>query len=815
MQPPPLRDLLRRALRFDRLSADRFAPDVARLLRRERVAQAVANTPSMMVANGIFATVVTVWFLGRGVDGPLLAWLATCLILFGHAFWRVVRRDRSRPVSGTRRGERAIVAQTLIVATLFSIAPFILIPVAEGHDAAIIAGLSAATLVIGPYVVYSVPAAGLGWIATCTLFNTVSYVGSGDGPFVISGFFGLVIAVGVGRACITQSERLLARFELQQQAVSDRAAIAEKSEMISLLLKEYEDNSGAWLWECDAGGRLTRLPEGLREATGLDERETRVTLLELIGEEALDPLMRRRARDLMHTPCAFDDLVVSVPVPGGERRWLAVRGTPLYETRHGERLFAGYRGIANDVTETKEAEDRVRYLAAHDALTGLLNRVTFADGVRPWAKAGRPFASLHLDLDRFKLVNDTMGHMAGDELLRQVAVRLRRAVEEAHPQGVCARAGGDEFIAAIPLKGGSDAPVRALAGAIVDALGQPFTLDGGSVTIGASVGFALFPHDAPDLADMPGRADLALYRAKAEGRGRFARYEPGMDRRAQDRKRLETDLAGALSRDELHLAYQPLVNLADGRFTGVEALLRWNHPELGAIGPDVFIPIAEESGMIVELGAWVLRSACAEAAGWARPLSVAVNVSARQILRKDFTRVVLDTLEETGLAPDRLEVELTESILIEDAQTALDAIESLRDAGVRVVLDDFGTGYSSLSYLRDFAFDKIKIDRSFVSAMGAATMGAGMGTAPGGDRANPETLVTAIVNLAQTLGMATTAEGIEEDAQAVGLRAMGCDLGQGYLFSRPLRDIDLRALCGMDDTSGTGGMPVEAPSKVG
>ena len=771
--------------------ASRFAPETARELRRERVALTIANFRTMAVCNIAVALIIGPYFWGRGADLLIAVWTGVMLLLNGYTLWHQSRRDPNRPLSGSARSARVVIQQAGIMAALYSCAPFFLIPITEGPESILIAGLAAGTLVIGPYVVYPIPRAAMAWIVISATFNTLSFGLSGEPVFMLAAFFGLVMAGGVGRACVTQAVRLTEQF-------ADRERLREKQDVIALLLREYEDDSSAWLWQCDASGRLTRVPPALVALLPDTARRTQGAegdgignhinvVLDCVTGEARNG-MARRLRRLLARREPFHDLMLPIVTRADddrtETRWLRVRGKPVHEP---DGRFAGFRGIASDVTETKIAEDRIRFLATHDALTGLPNRTTFAERVDAWAAVARPFACLHLDLDRFKLVNDTLGHVAGDALLVAVAGRLRETVEAAHPEAICARVGGDEFMCALPLarseRGSAtdDATACALAAAILEVIARPFDLEAGTATIGVSIGYAVSPDDAPDLTDMPVRADLALYRSKQEGRNRFARWVEGMDGGVEDRKRLEVDLRGAVARGEMHLAYQPVIGLEDGRMTGVEALLRWTHPERGFVGPDRFIPIAEESGTIVAIGAWVLEEACREAASWSNALDIAVNVSPRQMLHSDFVETVKATLAKTGLEPRRLELELTEGILVDDKDAALAVMRRLKALGVRVVLDDFGTGYASLSYLRAFPFDKIKIDRAFISAMEE------------GDPA-PAALVNAIVDLARTLGMKTTAEGIEETSQADGLRSMGCDTGQGYLFSRPVPARDLSSL---------------------
>ena len=797
----------------DRTRLSRFTADQARALRAERVGLVASNAMTMALCNLAYCGMVAGSFWGHGADTPLALWLAIMLAVNGLAIVGQLRRDPTRAPSGSHRATRAIVRHAALMALLFSVAPFFLIPVAQGSEASILGGMTVGTLVIGPYVLHAIPRAALAWIAVCVTLNTLSY-GMAGGPFAVCAFLGIVIGAGVARAALSQAARFTDQFadrlalreqadalarrseDLHRQTVAlDEQAteLREKRDVIALLLKEYEEGSGAWLWECDPTGAVTRAPAPLLLLLP-DRVRTERTFQAIVDGVPADDRHRigMELSAILRGGRPFHDFLVPLTVGSGESgslRWLSARGRPRFAD---DGALLGYRGIVADVTEAKLAEDRVRFLASHDALTELPNRITFAAHVRPWAAQKRRFASLHIDLDRFKLVNDTLGHVAGDELLVCVAERLRAACRAAHPDALAARVGGDEFMACVPLDDteGDDAPARDLADAIVAALAEPFELKAGGVTIGASVGFAVWPDDGA-FADLPTRVDLALYRAKESGRGQFQRYENGMDRRAQDRKKLEAELRGALARDEMHLAFQPIMDLENGRPAGLEALLRWTHPELGAVPPDSFIPLAEDSGLIVEIGSWVLREACREAAGWSKPLTIAVNVSPKQMLRDGFVEIVLGALAASGLPPERLELELTESILVEDPERALATIERLRRIGCRVVLDDFGTGYSSLSYLRTFVFDKIKVDRSFVSTL-RETRSDG--------RPCSSTLVEAIVGMARTLGMRTTAEGIEEAWQADDLRAMGCDFGQGYHFSRPLPCAEIGHVTGGNQT---------------
>ena len=424
-----------------------------------------------------------------------------------------------------------------------------------------------------------------------------------------------------------------------------------------------------------------------------------------------------------------------------------------------------------DQRERLTAEAEMRRLATSDPLTGLANRARFNETMEQLLASRRTeeraFALLSLDLDRFKHVNDAHGHAAGDALLVRVARRLEAIVRGG---GLVARIGGDEFSVIATGTGGPDG-ARAMADRIVEILSRPFVIEGNVHEIGASVGVALTPHDGLTTATLVRAADLALYRAKEDGGGTCRLFETAMDARMQERRQLESALRRAVARQEFVLFYQPLVDAVTGLHVGAEALIRWNHPERGLLGPDQFIGVAEDTNLIGGIGEWVLHEACSKAALWPAHLCVAVNLSPVQFRDPQLCSIVASALEESGLPGNRLEVEITESVLIDDDIGVLTTLQTLRQLGVRIALDDFGTGYSSLGHLRRFPFDKIKIDRSFVS------------NAP--DDRDSAAIVRAVVSLGATLGLQTTAEGVETEAQRRFVADEGCDQIQGYFFNRP------------------------------
>ena len=446
----------------------------------------------------------------------------------------------------------------------------------------------------------------------------------------------------------------------------------------------------------------------------------------------------------------------------------------------------GWVSTHEDVTAQRRIEARVRHLARHDALTDLPNRALLGEQsgrVAARIRRGEAVAALCLDLDHFKAVNDTLGHAVGDQVLVEVATRLKASARETD---IIVRLGGDEFaIIALALDDPQDA--AEIAARIVRAMAQPMEIGGHQINIGTSVGIALAPSDGQDAETLLRNADTALYRAKSEGRGNYHFFERGMDDALQYRRMLEQGLKVALARNEFRLMYQPLLDLSSNRICCFEALLRWDHPEWGTISPVEFIPVAEETGLISSVGEWVLREASAAAASWPGDIRVAVNLSPAQFKGRGLVEHVTRALADAGLDPQRLELEVTESLLLADTEATLQTLHRLRALGARISMDDFGTGYSSLSYLRSFPFDKIKIDRTFVA-----------GLTPDDEST---AIIKAVVGLGHSLGMSTTAEGIETEAQLAAVRAQGCNEVQGFLFSPPLPASGIAALLGGGQTA--------------
>lgn len=441
-------------------------------------------------------------------------------------------------------------------------------------------------------------------------------------------------------------------------------------------------------------------------------------------------------------------------------------------------LVQANQQLRSEMEQREKSQEKIVHLAHHDALTGLGNRLLFhrelSDAVAHRQRHGGDLSVLFMDLDGFKAINDTLGHGTGDSVLKHLAARVQNVLREGDKIG---RLGGDEF-AIIQL--GNEQQAAALATRLIDLVKVPFSVDKQRLVIGASIGIVVADGEYQDSTQLLRAADLAMYRAKAEGRGRFRFFEPEFDRQVQERRDLEVALRAVVDQDGLEIYYQPLVNLETGRISGFEALSRWEDPQRGFVPPSTFIPLAEEIGLIGVIGRRVLERACTQAATWPQEITVAVNLSPAQFQGDQLVAVVKDALASSGLLPSRLELEITESIFLQGSESNLAVLSQLGDLGVKISMDDFGTGYSSLSYLRSFAFDKIKIDKSFIRDLSTS--------------ASSVAIVRAVCGLARSFGASTTAEGVETDSQLAQIRAEGCTEVQGYIFSKPLPADEIPAL---------------------
>lgn len=552
------------------------------------------------------------------------------------------------------------------------------------------------------------------------------------------------------------------------------AGVVEKSEVVSLLLREFEENAADWLWQVDTNRRVRSASPRFAYALGRElEAVEGESFIKLIAGGAWEsgqfpPSLHDLAERLKRRE-SFSNLLVQVEVSGA-RRWWEISGTPMRDEK-GE--FIGFRGVGSDVTHERESNEKIAYLARYDTLTGLPNRLMVTESLKDALKYAEQWrtrcAFLMIDLDRFKAVNDSLGHQIGDQMLAQVSQRLE---ELATDNELCGRLGGDEF--AVVIRDASDRnAVASFARRVIHTLSQPYDVENHKLYIGASVGSAMGPRDGTTVEALMRNADLALYRAKDEGGGEHCVYEPALHAQAEERRQLESSLRFATDKGELLLNFQPVVDSKLETVVAFEALVRWQSQEHGFVSPAKFIPLAEDTRLIVPIGEWVMREACREAVRWPDHIKVSVNVSGEQLLEPGFSKTVVRALSDSGLPAHRLEVEVTESIFVRDASVARQALEEIIALGCTIALDDFGTGYSSLGYLRAIRFSTIKVDRSFVQ--GAA-------------QNSPESLaiIRAVVAMADSLGMTTTAEGVETAAEAAMIRDMGCTKIQGFYFGRPM-----------------------------
>jgi diguanylate cyclase (GGDEF)-like protein/PAS domain S-box-containing protein len=560
------------------------------------------------------------------------------------------------------------------------------------------------------------------------------------------------------------------------------AQLAERDEVVSLLLREFEENEADWLWEVDPAKRLRSVSPRFAFALGRSQADIEgKPLLEMIAGKGWEsgqlPVSLHDLAEKLKNRENFSNALVQVSILG-EERWWELSGTPMRDDRG---RFTGFRGVGSDVTEQRKSSEKIAYLARYDTLTQLPNRLqlteALGDALRYAVQWRTRCALLMVDLDRFKSVNDSLGHLTGDKLLAQVSARLQSLMGE---NQMCGRLGGDEF-AIVIRDAAAPGVVRDLARRVIDRLSEPYQVDQHTLYVGASVGSAEGPRDGNSVEELMRNADLALYRAKDEGGGEHYRFEPVLHASAEERRQLEVALRSALGRDEMVLHYQPVVDARSESVVSFEALVRWNSADHGFVSPGKFIPLAEDTRLIVPIGKWVMRKACEEARHWPDHVKVNVNVSPEQLLEPGFHADVVEALAASGLRPERLEVEVTESIFLRDASVARNALEQVMALGCSVALDDFGTGYSSLGYLRKLRFSTIKVDRTFVQ-------GAAQGSA------ESLAIINAVVAMAKSLDMTTTAEGVETGEEAELIRNLGCDKIQGYYFGRPMTADDARKL---------------------
>ena len=762
-----------------RVVFNRAAPPGSRGWGRVRAAQLQQMGPAMSVAVwGQTFNALLIWFMlwGEAPPASTALWLLSVALLMLY-FTRQQNKLRGRELRALpRRTINRAAYHSIFVGMVWSF-PARYFFVQATHPQQLALCVITATMMAGAAFIFApIPAAAAAYVIVmgvgCThmLMTTDSWVIGAIGPVYTGALLVMVLING--------------RAFMQRKCLD--LALTEREQTVSLLLREYEDSDADWLWQTNAHFSFQHVTPRFARAIGrrMGELEGQ-SLLGLLKDLPRPDQSTRRALAAAETIVArmepFSELVVGLPVDG-DLRCIELSARPILN-KQGR--FIGYHGVGSDVTEARQAADRIAHMARHDALSGLPNRLEVLDNLERALDSARArggeCAILLVDLDRFKSVNDSLGHVAGDHLLKEVSRCCEQVISDEMTAG---RLGGDEFAIVVPHVE-SEGEIEQLALALISALQGPFHYRDQRLQVGASIGVAIGPRDGDTIEDMVRNADLALYRAK-EGNGNVIQfYDPAFHARAEERRRIELALQGALDAGEFSLVFQPLVDATSAKIVSFEALLRWHNPELGQIPPTHFIPIAEETGLLGRIGEWVLRGACNEAATWPAEIGIAVNVSPRQLRDPGFIVTLMSALTQAGIAPHRLELEVTETVFLELSNTTQKVLHQIQSLGVKLAMDDFGTGYSSLGYLRRAKFDTLKIDRSFVSSVTAK---------------DPEStaIVRAVVALAGSLGMKTVAEGVATEEQLEIVRSLGVDEIQGYIVSRPVTAATAKAMLGPD-----------------
>jgi diguanylate cyclase (GGDEF)-like protein/PAS domain S-box-containing protein len=705
---------------------------------------------------GIGSSLLIAWALFGHIPFPLLlGWLAAV----AGANWFLCRKAME---AGSAAGSRSAklrpqwqpIAEATGLAALWASLPTYAFDTPT-EDVQVVVGGAMGAMIISAIALSAVPRAAMAWIATLTAALCVAYYNSAPSldpklTVTIVGAAGIAI-FGVGRLTRWTYGQLLTMAKVRTQA-----------ESVRLLLREYEHRGVGWLWQVDSENRVVYISSRMTALLGRSVSQLMGHSLpaSLGGNSALGRTLLARQ--------PFSNLEMELRTRRGTR-WISLAGDPIIDMA-GQ--FQGFRGVGSDITEVRKTQERLTNLANMDVLSGLPNRgrvrQLLGEALSQAQATNVPCAIMFLDLDGFKPVNDTFGHPKGDAVLKSVAQRL---VKEVGDSGHVGRMGGDEFAIVIRDAQGRKT-VENLAQRLIDAVAQPYFIDKIEIKIGVSIGCAFGPFDGQSVDDLIQKADLALYQAKNQGRGTCCYFNSDMQSVAEHKLKLEKDLEQAIGSGQFRLLYQPLINAADQSLTGFEALIRWHHPTRGIVPPNEFIPLAEETGLIIPLGDWVIEEACRAASTWPDNITVAVNLSARQLVMRALPATVSNCLSRFRLPANRLELEVTETVFLEDSEGSLDVLKRLRALGVGIALDDFGTGYSSLGYLNKAVFHKLKIDGSFVRE--AAN--------------NKETvaIIQSIVTLANSFRMTITAEGVETADDFTRMRDLGCHQIQGYLFGRPM-----------------------------
>ena len=772
MSPRSLGQSLSAFLFGVRVKLDDLDEQARRRMRAAQIDAVVQLVPLTMSINLLNAAIVVYVFWNTApVNGFLAIWggLIATIAALAFSSWR--RSRQKRPQGASPRGIRRMIVHAVALGLAWGSVPYTLFPEADTMHQLFLAALMSGMIAGGAFAMSTVPLAGLAYTWIVVLGSTGALLLAQYDVFTAVAILLIIYAVFMSHNLVAHGNSFIDR-------VRDQLKLEAQSDLIGLLLNDFEEHASDWLWETNASGILVRVSDRFAEAAGMTPASMQGTsFVDILsgGREYRSPELVEVLRH-MSWRTTFRDIVVPVEIDEKPRFWL-LSAKPVFD---GVGKFTGYHGVGADVTDKRLAEEHISRLAYYDATTGLPNRAALREEVdRALAKARKAehsAALLCLDLDQFKSINDTLGHSLGDALLKAVGQRVHACARD---RDFVARLGGDEF-AVLQINPSLPIDAMVLARQILDAFAVPFHVEQSDITISTCIGIAVAPADGWDTDTLMKKADLALYAAKAEGVSTYRFFEPEMEAWANRRRALEIGLRSAVENGEMFVMFQPLVDLRKCTVTACEALLRWKSPEWGFVSPAEFIPVAEASGLIEPIGEWVLRQAVKEARRWPDDTVVAVNLSPVQFRSQRLLANVVAALAESGLPPHRLELEMTESVFLDGGDEVREMLKNLRALGVRTALDDFGTGYSSLSYLRHFPFDKIKIDKSFIDDVAAHDQSLA--------------IIRAIVALANALGMSTVAEGVESELQVARLRDAGCTQIQGYVFSPPRPADDIIAM---------------------
>ncbi len=712
-------------------------------------------TPFAMAANMANGALV-LWAFRADLPSGLWWWWLGLMLVSAQGMLGAWRRRRILRDTASRRTVKHATWHAGLLAGVWGLMPMIWFPQASPSQQLLIATLVTGMLGAGAFLLSPLPHASLAYTLVFCVAGATALWRAGDPTFAgvaaLLAFYAAIVMLGAVFA-----------FRKSTALLRSQAEAVRHEQMLAVLLQDFEQHAGEALWETGLGGELKHLSPRLADLLGVhaDDLRDRSLLDWLTTHSADGAATLTRALDAGRP---FRDIPVTLNLHD-QRRHLTINGKPLMDE---SARTVGWRGVIADVTDKVDNEQRLIELAHTDSLTGLANRVTLRSALAAALARGDGGALLMIDLDHFKAVNDSLGHSAGDDLLGSVAERLRACVRDVE---LVARLGGDEFAVLLAPAPDLAAPTI-LADRITETLGRPYEIQGRQVRVGASVGITEWRDARAGVDSLLVQADTALYAAKEAGRGRHAFFTPSLGERSHRRVTVGEGLRHAIERGELSLHWQPKVDIASWHIVGAEALMRWTHPDLGEVAPTEFIAIAEQAGLIDSLGRWALREAFRAAAGPLAGLTVSVNVSPLQLRDPSLVTLARDALQEYRASPAQLELEITESVFIDDSEHALGQLHALRELGLRIGLDDFGTGYSSLAYLRRFPFDTLKIDRAFVNEMLL--------------RKDARAIVQMISQLADTLGMRTVCEGVETEQQLTAVAQAGCHEVQGYLVSTPL-----------------------------